>query len=160
MVQDAVQNVAVWGVVDKSTVIHTGEISRRHAFYRMLLVHPNGREREQNLERTARCVFFRPKKWRQVRFASVCATQCDVNPSRGSTLFSAIDRAPGGAIDVGTDAGIVKVRVCPAPHFGENETPNVVARAGCRSRLNSRCSTPISALPCLAGRETSLTPSA
>lgn len=93
----------------------------------MLLVHPNGRKREQNLERTARCVFFRPSKMMEVGFDAVCATLSLMKTPPGSHLFSAIVAAPFGAIGIRTDAGIVTELAYLPPHFGEKEAADAVA---------------------------------
>ena len=55
-----------------------------------------------------------------------------MNPSPGSSLFSAIVPAPFGAIGIRTDAGIVKELVYLPPHFGEKEALDAVADAAAR----------------------------
>ena len=50
----------------------------------------------------------------------------------GSHLFSAIVRAPFGAIGIRTDAGIVGELVYLPPHFGEKEAADAVAEEAAR----------------------------
>lgn len=50
-----------------------------------------------------------------------------MTPQQGSTLFSAIIKAPFGAMGIRTDAGIVRELVYLPPHFGEKDATDALA---------------------------------
>ncbi len=64
--------------------------------------------------------------WRCLRYTAF------MTPSSGSDLFSAIVRAPFGAIGIRTDAGIVNELVYLPPHFGEKDAADAVADVAAR----------------------------